>query len=149
MTQASNIAFAQWVKTNDPFLFEVAKKRFELKKTGMNGLGLSLSDFNIGDFAKSLMSTVKEVAPGLVQYKTQTKILKTQLKRAEKGLPPLQTSEYAPTLNVSAEITPEMEAAALRVAQSSVGSGLNTILPYAAVAALVGFMLINRGGRRR
>lgn len=142
MSNQAKIAFAQWVQKNDPFLFQVAVKRAEmLKGQGVGFLGIDWSSI-----ATSVVDTVKSVAPSLVQYKAQSALLKTQLKRAENGLPPLQTAEYAPTVKIAAEITPETEAAATRIAAQSISQGMGNfgkILPFAAIG-LVGFMLLRK-----
>lgn len=147
MAKQSEIQLAQWLQRNDPFLFEIAVQRAEKQKQQMHGLFDSIASINWADIAKSAVSTVKDIAPALVQYKTQSKILKTQLKRAESGLPPLETSQYAPTIGVSAEITPEMEAAAARVANSAVTTGIGQMgqfLPYIAIGGLALILLMRK-----
>lgn len=144
MPTQADVAFAKWLQVNDPFLFQVAKKRAEIQKGGsLAGMGF-LTDINWGDLAKSAIETVKSVAPSLVQYKAQSKILKTQLKRAEQGLPPMDASQYAPTVNIAPEITPETEAAATRIATESLRGSLGQfgqMLPMIAIGgAAIYFM---------
>lgn len=52
--------------------------------------------------------SIGKIGPALVQYKTQKNIMKIQLDRAKRGLPPLDTSQLAPTFRVQPELSPEM-----------------------------------------
>lgn len=152
MAKPSEIAFAKWLQRNDPFLFDIAKKRVEIQKSGtINGLGF-LTDINWGDLAKSAVETVKNIAPSLVQYKAQSKLLKTQLKRAETGLPPLNAAEYAPVLKVEPSLSPETEAAAARIATQSVNSAFSNfgqMLPMLAIGGAAIYFMTRPKGRRR
>jgi hypothetical protein len=118
----SKQAFVQWVKRNDPFLYNVAAKRAAI----VNGDGLG----GLLDMFTSLSETVTKIAPQVLQIDAQRRILKTQLARAKQGLPPLETAEYAPTVKVSAAVTPEMEQAATRVAIQSTQAGLTQLQPF-------------------
>ena len=140
MAKQSEILFAKWVAENDPFLFEIAKKRLALKKSAVAGMGF-LDTIDWGSLASSVVSTVKDIAPQLVQYKAQSKILGVQLERAKQGLPPIEAANYAPTVKVAADITPEMEAAATRIAQQSIGTGIASFGQYIPMLAIGGAAL--------
>lgn len=152
MSTQAKIAFAKWLQENDPFLFEIAKKKAQLQKAGtIDGLGF-LTNINWGDLAKSAVDTVKNIAPSLVQYKAQSKLLKTQLKRAEQGLPPLNAEQYAPTVKIAPEITPETEAAAARIATESMKGafgGMGNLLPMVAIGGAAIYFLTRPKSRRR
>lgn len=112
--------FARWVQANDPFLFEVAKARYDLEQ------GENLAGFS--DFFTSLTDTVKNVAPSLINLQSQKKILDIQLKRANQGLPPLDTAQYSPVIRVAPEITPETQRAAQQIAQQTVATGAQKMI---------------------
>jgi hypothetical protein len=136
MSQQSNIQFAKWLKVNDPFLFEVAVRAAELQKekaAAMNGLFDFVSDVDWGELGKSVVDTVQKVAPTVVQYKAQAAALKTNIARANQGLPPIDMNQYNPTVKIAAEITPENEAAIQRLAEqamNSTGNKIKEMLPY-------------------
>ena len=133
--------FAVWLKRNDPFLYRVAEKRYALlKKRGgqLNGIG----DLFNKDFFSTIADTVKTVAPSIFQIQSQKKILDVQLERAKQGLPPLQTADFAPTVKVAAEITPEMEAAAGRIATQSVREAMPAMEKWFFLAIGVGAYLM-------
>lgn len=112
--------FVEWVKNNDPFLFEVAKARYDLEQgDNLNG---------IADFFTTLTDTVKNVAPSLINLQSQKKILDIQLKRANQGLPPLDTAQYSPVIRVAPEITPETQRAAQQIAQQTVATGAQKLM---------------------
>jgi hypothetical protein len=69
--------------------------------------GLDLENDELGGLWDDIVATVKNVAPTLVQTKAQLDIYKAQMKRAERGLPPLKTEEIAPTVRVQTEVGPE------------------------------------------
>lgn len=128
-----------WVRDNDPKLYELAAKRHALQqgKAAIYGLsGYDADEFvamnGIADFFKTLSTTVQNVLPQAIQYKTQKDILKAQLKRGEQGLPPLDVMDYSPVFRVAPDFSPESEAALTRMAIDTTGSALTKILPYAA-----------------
>lgn len=101
----------EWFKQNEPFLFRVAEHIHALR-TRDRGLG----SFDWGGLFDSLSQTVQKVAPALTQVYSQKKVLDAQLARAKAGLPPLETTQIAPTVKVEAGMTPEAEDAARRIA---------------------------------
>lgn len=100
--------FIQWVKINDPFLYAVAKQR------GTNELN------GIGDFFNNLVNTVKEVAPQVMQYNRDRRLLDAQVARAQQGQPPLPTPPtYTPSVPPAQQGTPQFTQAATAVAQEA------------------------------
>lgn len=123
--------FIDWVKHYEPGLYKVAVKSQALKRGEPAIYGMSAieeehyeSMAGIADMFKSIGDSLIKVAPAVIQYKTQSKILNTQLKRAEMGLPPMQVEDYAPVIRVSPEFDPESEAALTRMATQTAGSTL-------------------------
>lgn len=110
--------YVQWVRDNSPAVY----KRAMLQASDRTNTGLgavpSLTRANLPYSAaivpnqKSWFSnftdSIKQIAPALVQYKNQKKIMRMQLRRAEQGLPPLDTSALAPTIRIQPELSPEM-----------------------------------------
>lgn len=141
MNNQAKRQFAIWVKRNDPFLYKIAEKRYAMlkrKNSSLSGVG----DFLNKDFFGTLADTIKTVAPSIFQIQSQKKILDVQLERAKQGLPPLQAADYSPTIKVAAEITPEMEAAASRVAVQSVREAMPSMERWFFVAIGVGAYLM-------
>lgn len=134
-----------WFRKNEPFLYAVAKNINAIQNRGMGswaGLFTSIAD------------TVKNVAPGLTQLYTQKKVLDAQLARAKAGLPPLETSQYAPTVKVEAGMTPEAEEAARRIAIDVTKQGVmdftGQMKPlFFGALALGAFFLLKKRKRKR
>lgn len=150
MSTAAKIEYVKWIADRDPFLFEIIRKAHELK-TGqqLSGIFDFVSNIDWKGLATTAVETVKNVAPSLVQYKAQMAALKTNLQRAETGLPPIDYSQYTPVVKVEAQVTPEMEEAATRIAMRSVEQGASSLkTPLLFMALAVGaFMLTRRRGR--
>jgi hypothetical protein len=142
-------AVINWVRNKDPKVYELAAKRHALQQgsAAIYGLeGYEADDFvamnGIADFFKTLSTTVQNVLPQAIQYKTQKDILKAQLRRGEQGLPPLDVADYSPVFRVAPDFSPESEAALTRMAIQTTGSGIKQILPFAAFG--LGLFLILR-----
>lgn len=146
MSTRSKIQLAKWLQRNDPYLFRVAVKAAQIEKAQEKGMGnifSAIGNIDWGSIGSAAVSTVTKVAPALIQYKSQKKILDTNLKRAETGLPPIDYAEYQPTVKIAPEITPETEQVIQRVATQAVsntGDKLKEMLPY--FAAGLGLILI-------
>lgn len=143
MSSQSKIAFAKWLQKNDPFLFRVAvarAKQEKAKKANLHGISDMFSGINWADLSKTVVDTVQKTAPSLIQFKTQAKLLKLNMERAKSGLPPVNSSDYAPTVKIAPEITPESEAAINRMAQQAVNTTGQQLLKMApwVMAAVVG-----------
>ncbi len=137
MSDASKAAFLQWLQDNDPFLFEVVKKR-----AGMDG-GLG---FDWGGLFNTAVGVIKDVAPAVISAQGQKKILDLQIERARQNLPPLDTTNYMPTVKIAADITPENEAAAIRIAQQTANDAAQKMKPYFfGGLALVAYLFFKKG----
>lgn len=92
----SNREFIAWLKARDPFLYAVAARAEQLKNEKPNLSGLAGFDF--ASFVKTATDTIKDVAPKLMEYKAQLKVLRTNVSRAERDLPPLDVASYTSVL---------------------------------------------------
>lgn len=120
-------AYIEWVKQNDPFVYQIALERYKLKQ---QGLGSTAPQPTTGGFFSSLIDTVKNVIPAVLSYKQQSKVMNMQIERAKNNLPPIDASAYAPVVKVEAAITPESEAAAKRIAMETVRNGIGDMKPW-------------------
>ncbi len=74
------------------------------KKTmsGLSGLGDLVDSTPATDWGK----TIADAAKSLLAYKSQSDLVNMNIKRAEQGLPPIDSSTLAPTVNVG--ISPQV-----------------------------------------
>lgn len=155
MSAQSKMQFLKWLEKRDPAVFDLAMKRFQIKQgeTALHGMGAinwgSIGE-NITGFFNTAAETVKNVLPTVIQYKAQSKVLDSQLKRAEQGLPPLNVADYSPVMTINPRIDPASEAALTRIAVQSTSTGVEKIMPWALGGlGLVMLMMTMRGGRSR
>lgn len=127
--------FMKWFHRYNPRVARAVQARLRTK--GLNGLHGWLDD---------IISTVKEVAPSLVQAKSQRDILKTQMKRAEQGLPPLKTESIAPTVKVQADITPEAKQEIMVTAKETMNK---VFMPLALGLGGLALFAWSKKGRRK
>jgi hypothetical protein len=109
----------EWVRDNFPQTYQEAMlMSSDTYNAGLNAMPSFMTPYPYTPVVKpavpekswftSFTQSIQKIAPALVQYKTQKDILKLQLDRAKKGLPPLDTSALAPTIRVQPELSPEM-----------------------------------------
>lgn len=142
MSKQSEAQFVEWLRRNDPFLFLVAQKRMELN----SGSGLGAIDF--GAIFTNVVNTIKDVAPSVIAAQGQKRILDLQIERARNNLPPLDTTNYMPSVKIAAEITPENEAAAIRIAQQTANDAAQKMKPYFFGGLALAAYLFFKKGRR-
>lgn len=106
--------FFNWLRGSFPQIYGAVKAR-----------GAPLAAIDLGN----LLDNVKDVASAYLQYDAQKDLLKLQLERARAGLPPLDSSQYAPTINAG-------------LAPATQGAVTQWILIAGAI--LVGVMLLKR-----
>lgn len=126
--------FINWLKRWAPQVYVGAKKRADVDQAHegtLNGLGGWWESFSDG---------VVDLGGKVLQYKTQKEILDAQLERMRRGLPPLQTSEYAPTIAI------KPDAGTTREITGAIGAGFGQILPWAAAGVGL-FLLLGRKKR--
>jgi Tfp pilus assembly protein PilE len=106
LTPAQQLAaqdqFLKWLKAKDPFLYSVADKAYRIQienaKRSQGLASLTSLAFNVGDFFKSALNTVTTLAPKVIEYNQQKKLLDAQIERAKQGLAPLNVAEYSVTV---------------------------------------------------
>lgn len=144
MLTPSQLKTIEWIRVNDPFLYQLAQKRFEIKREkGMAGLGEVVAPNK--SFWNTLAETAQSVLPAVINMPAQKKVLDIQMKRAEQGLPPIDAAAYIPPIKFSADISEDTENALTRIAQESTKTGVAEILkkvaPYAVPAVLLMILL--------
>ncbi len=102
MFSKSQKEFLSWLRRSNPAVYAGAKRRADA------AMGLGAADTSI-NWWDSFISGAKELVPVIVQARSQKNILDVQLRRAEQGLSPLNTSQIAPTVQVQAGISPELK----------------------------------------
>lgn len=109
---AARIAFVDWLKTEQPDVYaEVAD---------MIGSGQLGADDTTAAPAPTLWDKITNAVTSLASIKLQSDILKTNLERAQTGLPPIDAATYAPVVKTQVAVTPEM-AAELKAGAMNVG----------------------------
>jgi len=99
--------FVEWMQENAPNTYGLAVLE-ATDATQLNGLNADQQSTQSKGWFENFTDSIKKIAPALMQFKTQKKIMRTQLRRAERGLPPLDTSALAPTLRIQPELPPEV-----------------------------------------
>ena len=123
--------FVNWIKNWAPQLYLRAKAKADAAEVNEGTLG------QLAGWWETFTENLTEVGGALLQYKTQKAILDAQLERMRAGLPPLQTSEYAPTVAV------RVDPGTTREITGAIGAGLGKMLPFIAIAG-VGILLMMR-----
>jgi len=126
----ARVDFLVWMKNFSPEGYDVLMES--------NG-GLGAADK--GGFWANLTSSFKEVLPVITQSIAQAKIFKAQMKRAKRGLPPLKTEQYAPTVRIQADIAPETRNAIIGEARGFMKS---LIMPAAGIGLIVVMFIMMR-----
>lgn len=128
--------FFEWLKRFSPALYSHAMKK--------SGLGVSIGT-SIGNFFSSALNDIKQLAPIYLQTRAQKQILDVQVARAKQGLPPLQTSQLAPTVKVQASISPaNMRTLTTQTGQSIVTGMSSLKMPLIIGGGLIAAMLFLR-----
>jgi len=124
--------FVTWLKNWSPGLYAAAKRRADITQGREGALG------ELGGWWDTFTEGLTDVGGQYLQYKTQKEILDAQLERMRAGLPPLDTSQYAPTFAVkvdpgtTAEIT------------GAIGAGLGKMLPFIAIGGAALFLMMRK-----
>lgn len=124
--------FVGWLKNWSPRLYAVAKAKADAAEVNDGTLG------QLAGWWESFTQGITDVGGQYIQFRTQKEILDAQMERMRAGEPPLQTSEYAPTVSVkvdpgtTAEIT------------GAIGTGLGKMLPFIAIGGLALLFLMRR-----
>lgn len=95
--------FLDWLRVNNPRVYSAMMDN--LRKQGLSAYGDELGAIDWG----SIASSIEKVAPAAVQAKAQYDVLKTQLKLAKQGKPPLDASQMTTTMRVQGGIDPALQ----------------------------------------
>lgn len=138
MAVNSKSMFISWLKDHDPGLYKLAIYRAKLQQG--EGLGAWTDIFS------SIVNTVKEVAPSVVNMQAQKRILDLQIERARAGQPPADVADYTPAIKISPEISAESEESLKRIAVETVRQGVGDMknVFFIGGGLLLAFFLINR-----
>jgi len=125
--------FIGWLKNWAPQLYAEAKKKADVAEANEGGaLG------NLGGWWDTFQEAVVNIGGKYLEFKTQKEILEAQLERMRAGEPPLQTSEYAPTIAI------KPDPGTVRQLTGAIGAGLADMLPFIAIGGLVLVLLLRR-----
>lgn len=130
--------FVAWLQEFSPGIAIAAAKHADAatQAAGLGQVTTTVSEPAATGWFDSFMTKAGELGSQFLAYRTQKQILDIQIERAEAGLPPLETSQLAPTIKV--ETTPE----ATRQITSAIGTGLKTLAtPLLIAAAGIGLLL--------
>jgi len=136
--------FVQMIKRTHPRLYAIAKARIGEPPAGMGGLGQekTVATADSGTWFSRLTDTLSTLAPSYLQYKSQKELLEIQLERAQQGLPPLETTQYAPAVQIG--LDPAQTRAAISEAGAAAGDFLRQPMVLAAGAGLVLLVMMRR-----
>ena len=134
--------YIEWLAKNDPFLFEVAKKKYQKDNPSLSGFTDWISSINITDFAKSAVNTITDLAPKVMQLKQQKEVMDLQLQQLKNGAAPIPNINYTPTVNTANAAPAEVEKAAA-VTASNIPDNLKVPLMIGGAAIL--FMMLKKG----
>lgn len=124
---AARIRFVDWLKTDQPDIYAEVVNAIQSGAVGEaqdTAPKTSLWDKILGGVTSALST--------IAGAKMQQDILKTNISRANQGLPPIDAASYAPVVRTEVAITPEM-AADLRA--GALGISKNVLLWGGALAA--------------
>ena len=114
--------FVSWLKREMPKVWALAKARVGEAPAGLSGLGQNETE----TWWQKLTGTVANIGQSVLAYQTQKELLDIQLKRAEQGLPPIETAQYQPTVRVG--VDPETARYAVEYAGETIGEKLGPLL---------------------
>jgi hypothetical protein len=142
--------FLMWLKRSDPHAYKAAVNYARLQDQGA-GLGsvmpaapgTAVQAMQDATITQKLVSALESVLPSLATAYTTDRVLKAQLSLAKQGLPPLTTSQYAPTMQLSMALSEEGENSAKRIAEHAVGNiGIKQLWPFLAVGGVLLYLFI-------
>ena len=123
MSKQSKQEFINWMRQNQPFIFEIALERANLLDQGLGNISE-----NVTGFFNNLVDTVKNVAPQYINFRQQKKLLDIQINRAKNNLPPLDADKFTPAIKIAPVITQETAEQAKEIARKSISDNSNKLL---------------------
>lgn len=123
MSKQSKQEFINWMRQNQPFIYEIAVERANLLDKGLGNISE-----NVTGFFNNLVDTVKNVAPQYINFRQQKKLLDIQINRAKNNLPPLDADKFTPAIKIAPVITQETAEQAKEIARKSISDNSNKLL---------------------
>lgn len=99
--EAAAKKFIAWASKNAPQIAREIKR--EVSKAANVTLSATVPETS-RPWYETALDIAQQAIPTYIQYQAQRDIMKMQLDRARQGLPPLDTSQIAPTVRVQAEV---------------------------------------------
>ncbi len=140
--------FVQMIKRTHPRLYAIAKARIGEPPAGMGGLGQKIVSgeptvtATTSTWFSRLTDTLTTLAPTYLQYQSQKELLEIQLQRAQQGLPPLETTQYAPAVQIG--LDPAQTREAIAAAGGQAADFLRQPMVLAAGAGLLLLVMMRR-----
>jgi hypothetical protein len=92
--------FLSWMKRANPTAY-----RAIMRRAGLSVMSAETDPAASPSIWESIVTGAKEILPTLVQARAQKQIFDAQLKRAKRGLAPLETSQIAPTIRIETGVS--------------------------------------------
>jgi hypothetical protein len=97
---AARRAFVRWLKRAYPGVVEQLETALEAVELERELSGVGQAETEEGSWLDKLIGAAQQILPAYLQYEQQREVLDIQLERARAGLPPLETGQYAPSVQV-------------------------------------------------
>lgn len=130
--EAAQKKLIAWVQKNYPALYDAAVRRVG---TTPPNLGAEES------WLDKITNAFTAIAPEYLRAKAQKDLLEVQLDRARAGLPPLDSTQYAPAVQVS--VDPASVRESIATGAQTLGAKMGPLL-WIVPAAIIGVMLLKR-----
>lgn len=124
--------FINWVRNWAPEIYTAAKRKADQEERADGALG------QLAGWWESFTTGVTDLGGKYLQFRTQKEILEAQLERMKQGLPPLQTSEYAPTVVIKPDAGTTAEIT------GAIGAGFGKMLPFIAIGGVAILLLMRK-----
>ncbi len=116
----ARIKFLEWLDKTNPEAYQAVMRE---ASGNLN---------SVGGIWDNIVDAAQKIIPGVVQAKAQRDLYRMQLRRAERGLPPIDASAIAPVVKVQADIAPQTRQAIME----DVSSGAKKYILPMAVAGI-------------
>lgn len=117
--------FIDWLKVNDPFLYELSMRRALYKNMKRQSLSGFLDSIT-GAFS-SIVDTVSNIGPKYYEMKLQKEMLEQQIKAVKAGSSPSTNIPYTPVVPPAQVPTTQVQQEIDRVAKETSGSKLSVV----------------------
>jgi len=124
--------FVTWMRNWAPDIFAAAKHKADQAERTDGALG------QLAGWWETFSTSVTDLGGKYLQFQTQKEILDAQMERMKQGLPPLQTSEYAPTIAIKPDAGTTAEIT------GAIGAGFGKMLPFIAIGGVAMVLLMRR-----